>query len=142
MHRHILLIVVAIVCLLSPVSAADHQGRVVFGGVPVPGATVTATQGDVVRATVTDADGSYHLDLADGDWRIIVEMRGFTAAADSIAVTSGMGPREWALTLQPFEALKVTVAAPVVTTPAQVASAADAGAAGRRRASASKRSPK
>ena len=42
-----------------PVAAADHYGRVSFGGVPVPGASVTANQGDRHLETVTDQEGVF-----------------------------------------------------------------------------------
>ena len=49
------------------VTAADHYGRVTFGSVPVPGATVTAVQGDQQRVTITDLQGIYRFtDIAEG----------------------------------------------------------------------------
>src|SRR5262245_59089335 len=76
-------------------AAADHSGQVKATGVPVPGATVTATQGDKKVVTSTDPQGAYRLpDLPDGVWTVRVEMPGFTpvtreitVAADSPAVT-------------------------------------------------------
>ena len=50
-------------------AASDHYGQVTTGGVPVPGATVTATHGDRQVVTVTDQRGVYRLpELADGVW--------------------------------------------------------------------------
>ena len=51
-------------------AAADHYGQVTFGGLPVPGATVTASQGDKQFVTSTDQQGVYKLaDLAEGRGR-------------------------------------------------------------------------
>ena len=57
--------------------ASEHHGQVFFGGVPVPGATVTVTQGKHELTTVTDHRGCTIPDLADGAWKIQIEMRGF-----------------------------------------------------------------
>ena len=35
-------------------AAAEHRGQVVFNGVPIPGATVTLSQGEKKFSTVTD----------------------------------------------------------------------------------------
>jgi hypothetical protein len=40
-----------------PVAAADHYGRVSFGGVPVPGASVAATTAAVAAGMDTSGDG-------------------------------------------------------------------------------------
>jgi hypothetical protein len=71
--------------------AAEHHGQVKFNGLPVPGATVTAAQGDKKVVAITDSEGNYSFsDLPDGSWSIEIEMVGFaptkqdvTLAADS-----------------------------------------------------------
>src|SRR5215207_9002263 len=51
-----------------------HVGRVMFLEQGVPGATVTATQGDKKMLTSTDGDGVYRfVDMAPGAWTIKVE---------------------------------------------------------------------
>ena len=46
-----------------------------FGGLPIPGATVTASQGDKKLVTISDPTGMYSFpDLPDGAWTIEVEM--------------------------------------------------------------------
>jgi hypothetical protein len=83
---------------------SDHYGRVTFSGVPVPGATVTATLGDERISAVTDQDGVYRLaGLADGVWTIRVEMPGFSSVTRQISVGSGASPSSWELTMLPFE---------------------------------------
>ena len=57
------------------VQAAEHHGVIKFAGLPVPGATVTATMGDKKMVAVTGPDGLYSFpDLADGVWNLQVEM--------------------------------------------------------------------
>src|SRR6516225_11452241 len=69
------------VCLglaISNLPAAERHGKVTFGGLPVPGATVTAAQGDKKLVAITDLDGNYSFpDLPDGAWTLQVEMLGF-----------------------------------------------------------------
>ena len=47
-------------CLMVPrlALASEYHGRVTFGGLPVPGATVTATQGSQKVVAVSDQQGS------------------------------------------------------------------------------------
>ena len=82
----------ALVIALSAVrltAAATVLGQVTFAGVPVPGATVTATQGDVTRATITDEEGVYRLaDLADGPWTVRVTMLGFFPLEQEVVVVA------------------------------------------------------
>ena len=67
-------------CVL-PLAASESHGAVKYGGLPLPGATVTATQGDKRIVAVTDANGNYSFpDLADGVWTIDVEMLCFEPA--------------------------------------------------------------
>lgn len=49
----------------------EHHGQVTFGGFPVPGATVTVTQGVKQLSTTTDQQGVYEFaDLPDGMWAV------------------------------------------------------------------------
>ncbi len=58
---------------VAMLAASEHRGVVKFGGLALPGATVTATQGDKKFTAVTDLDGAYAFrDLADGNWNIEV----------------------------------------------------------------------
>src|ERR1700722_3538075 len=52
-------------------AAPEHSGQVTFGGLPVPGATVTATSGERRLVTVTDEQGMFRFaDVGDGVWKI------------------------------------------------------------------------
>jgi trimeric autotransporter adhesin len=69
-------------------TAADYQGLVRSNGQPVPGATVTAVQGDRKLLTTSDEQGRFlFIDLADGTWSLSVEMLGFGKADRNITAT-------------------------------------------------------
>ena len=71
-------------------------GQVVFGGVAVPGATVTATQGDMRLTTSTDAQGIFRIaDIADGTWTIEIEMRGFATLTREVTIGPDAQPVMW-----------------------------------------------
>src|SRR5271157_4220185 len=54
---------------VSVLAAAEHRGQVKFGGLPVPGAAVTLTQGDKKFTAVSDEQGVYALpNVPDGIW--------------------------------------------------------------------------
>lgn len=76
--------------LLIPLEAAEHHGVVRFGGFPVPGATVTATQSGKRFTAVTSQQGFYSFaDLPDGRWSIQVEMLCFAPLKRDVAVAPG-----------------------------------------------------
>ncbi len=67
------ILVCVAMCLMAPrlTLASEYHGRVTFGGLPVPGATITATQDGQKIVAVSDQQGSYSFaDLADGAWKI------------------------------------------------------------------------
>ncbi len=103
--RHVSL-ALALACAASIAFASEYHGQVVFGGLPVPGATVTVTSGEKHLSTVTDTQGLYQFPyLADGAWKVHVEMRGF-APRDGDAMISASTPQGmWELDLLPLEAL-------------------------------------
>ena len=72
-----------------------------FGGQPLPGATVIATQGNHRAVTTTDESGNYELpDLAPGTYTVEVQMFGFQTAHKEVQIASGAPPVEWSLDLQ------------------------------------------
>ena len=70
----------------------------------MPGATVTASQGELRVETSTDEQGIYRLaDLADGSWTLQVEMLGFSTIRRDISIAGDAPPTTWELSLLPFE---------------------------------------
>jgi hypothetical protein len=104
--RHLLFC--AIMCLaVLGLAAAEHHGVVKFGSVPVPGATVTAAKDDKKVVAVTDENGFYSFpDLADGTWKITVEMLTFAPQTKDIGVVAGAPGAEWNLKLLTMDEMK------------------------------------
>jgi hypothetical protein len=123
-------------CLLSclvacsavfALAATPHHGTVMFGGLPVPGATVTVMQGDKKLVAVTDQNGAYSFpDLADGIWKIQVEMSCFATINQEIAVAPDAPGGLWELKLLPLDQIKTSAPAPA---PKPAAAAATTNAA-------------
>jgi hypothetical protein len=111
----------AIVAATVPVplvAASEYYGQVVFAGVAVPGATVTATQGDLGISTSTDAQGVFRLaDIADGTWSIRVEMRGFATLTRDVLIGPDAQPVMWEIALLPFEEITRGLPPPPRQTP-------------------------
>jgi hypothetical protein len=109
------------------VQASPHHGMVKFAGLPVPGATITATMGDKKFVAVTDGQGQYSFaDLADGVWNLQVEMLCFTTLKMEVAVAPNSPSPEWELKLLPFDEIKASAPAPAAPPPAAQPSATPA----------------
>ncbi len=125
---------------LAPVmvQASEHHGVVKFAGLPVPGATVTATMGDKKMVAVSGPDGVYSFpDLADGVWTLQVEMLCFSPLKMEVAVAPNAPSPEWELKLLPLDEIKAAApppapkaAQPAATVPAATPQADGAQAAG------------
>ena len=86
--------------LVSILSAAEHRGRVRSGGLPIPGATVTAQSGTARLATSTGEAGFYHFqNLAAGEWSIEVRIFGFEPARREVTINGRNALIEWELAL-------------------------------------------
>lgn len=80
--------------------ATEYHGQVFYQGVPIPGATVTMTQGAQQVATVTDEQGLYAFpDLADGAWKIEIRMRGFEPFRGEVTIAPNIPQGSWELKL-------------------------------------------
>ena len=91
-HRIFGLLALASVVWAAPALAAEHTGQVVLGGVPVPGAVLTATHDDKKVTASTDQRGMYRFpDLADGVWTMRVEMLGFAPLSRQVTVAAEIG---------------------------------------------------
>lgn len=95
--------VVACFLCATLLHAAEHHGRVLSNSFPVPGATVTATQGTKEFVTISDAQGNYSFhDLRDGVWKISVTMPFFTSAEQEITVRASAPAASFALKMLPL----------------------------------------
>ncbi|WP_321471217.1 carboxypeptidase regulatory-like domain-containing protein [uncultured Paludibaculum sp.] len=101
----------AAACLLvTSLAAAEHRGHVTFRGLPVPGATVTASRDGKSVAAVTDQQGVYSFaDLADGPWSVQVTMFGFEPMRQDVTVGAQAPAAEWALTLLTLDRIKAEI---------------------------------
>jgi hypothetical protein len=98
---------------LLPLAAAEHHGQVKFGALPLPGASVTATQGDKKFVAVTDLQGVYSFpDLRDGTWNMQVEMLCFAPQRRDVEVGAAAAGPEWELKLLPVEEMHAEARAP------------------------------
>lgn len=89
--------------LAARLDAADHRGVVSSNGQPIPGATVTAVQGERRIVTATDEAGRYAMEgLEPGAWLFQVEMFGFVGARREIQVGGESPTTEWVLELKPY----------------------------------------
>lgn len=116
--RGIVAFLIALLALSPALAATEHYGQVGFTGLAVPGATVTATQGDKQLVTTTDQNGLYRFpDLAEGTWTIKIEMRGFAPLAREVNVVAGAQAAVWELTLLSFEEITKGLPPPVSQAP-------------------------
>src|SRR6185437_6197808 len=89
---------VCIVLAAQTVWAAEYHGRVRYGGVPVPGATVTLTLVSTELTTVTDSQGCYEFpNVAAGTWKISIELRGFAHVSNAVTIGATNEQGEWTL---------------------------------------------
>src|SRR5690349_6922538 len=101
----------ATACILSLycLAAAEYRGLVTYGGLPLPGATVTATLGDKKAVAVTDEQGVYSFaDLADGRWNIQVEMLCFAPMQREVAVAANAPADNWEMKLLPVTEIRAS----------------------------------
>jgi hypothetical protein len=105
----------------SVFAATEHHGEIKFGGLPIPGVTVTAAQGEKKLVTVSDSQGMYSFaDLPDGVWTIEIEMLCFVPIKQEVTIGSEAAIPDWELKLQPLEEIKAQ-SGPQQAAPARVA---------------------
>jgi hypothetical protein len=135
LYIHLGRLLLAACITVTGLLASEHHGIVRSGGTPVPGATVTAEQGDKKVVTTTDEKGFYSFpELADGVWTISVEMLGFAKSARDVGVATDAPSPEWDLAYQTLEAITAPPALPapaagVVPAPGAATGAATTAAA-------------
>jgi hypothetical protein len=93
----------AFLALSSIAWASENHGQVTFNGSPVPGATITATQGSKTFIAVSNRDGGYSFpDLPDGTWKIKIAMTDFATLEQAVTVSPGTPGITWELKLLPL----------------------------------------
>ena len=113
-----LLVFLLAVCQPATLLASDYFGQVTFNGLPVPGATVTATQGQSKTTATTNQDGIYHLaDIADGLWTLTIELFGFATITRDVTVPLTDDPPPDALSVRSFDELTRALPPPRVFEP-------------------------
>jgi hypothetical protein len=112
-----LILIFWVVAFARPALASDYHGMVTFGGLPLPGATVTVTQGTKKLSTVSDQGGLFAFaDLTDGSGKIAIEMQCFSPVQADITISPGAAAAKWELTLLPLDQIaKLTKLAPVLS---------------------------
>src|SRR5262245_3541167 len=127
-------LLIALVILVSAhrlLAGGEHSGQVTVGGVPVPGATVTASAGEKTLVTATDEQGKFSLpDATAGVWTLRVEMLGFEPLSREITVTAEPQPSEWTLALKPCEEITKGTTIPAAAPPAAIAASNGSSASG------------
>lgn len=113
------LVIGAVLLLPSLAQASVYRGNVTSGGLPLPGATVTATQAGKKQTTVSDAAGNYTFaDLSDGVWHVTIDMLCFASAGADVTITPQLPAATWELKLLPMEqALALTTMKTFVSIP-------------------------
>jgi hypothetical protein len=99
--------------------AAEYHGRVRYEGVPVPGATVTLTQGSTELSTVTDSQGLYEFAKIDeGSWKVSIELRGFAPLSGTVTIGATNDQGEWTLQMLDLkQLLSMAQKEPLTTAP-------------------------
>ena len=111
--------ILASLCASMPSAASAYHGQVTFGGLPVPGATITATHGDKKLTTTSDQGGLYSFDdLSDGPWKIQIEMQLFNPIQADVTIAPNTPAGKFELVPLPLDELmartKLTQAPPTL----------------------------
>ncbi|HTZ58474.1 MAG TPA: hypothetical protein VMB49_10275 [Acidobacteriaceae bacterium] len=101
--------------------AADYSGQVTFGGLPLPGATVTVTQGAKKITAVSDQGGVYNLSgLNDGPAKLEIQMQCFSTVHADVNLGPATPPGKWELTLLPLDQISKLTKLPPAPLPSLV----------------------
>lgn len=94
-------------------AASPYRGTVTFGGLPLPWATITATQGTKTVTVVADEQGNFQFDdLADGTWTLDIEMQLFEKIQTQVTVAPNTPAGVWELKLLPPDQIAAQAAKP------------------------------
>ncbi len=108
----------ACLALSIPAFASEYHGQVAFGGLPLPGATVTTTQGSKKFIAISDEQGNYFFpDLPDGVWKIEVQMSCFATIDQNVTIAPDTPSIRFDLKLLPLDEIiaqtKIVKAPPI-----------------------------
>jgi trimeric autotransporter adhesin len=123
-HRIFPLALSHLICLVTlfalswPAAASEYHGVVTYSGLPVPGATITASQETKKFTTTSDLGGIYNFaDLPDGAWKIEITMQCFSTIKADVTIAPNIPAGNFELHLLPVDQLiartKMTQAPPV-----------------------------
>ena len=116
MRSTLAIFAISVVC--GPLlTAAQYNGSVRAADTFVPGATVTAQQGDKKVSVFTDENGRYAMDLALGVWDIQVEMFEFTPEKGQATIGSTAVTKNWVLSMPKLAQRGGSPAAPSAQSP-------------------------
>ncbi len=103
-------LVMVLLAIPGLAAASEYHGQVTFNGMPVPGVTVTATEGAKSFSTITNQQGMYSFpDLPDGSWTIEVEMAGFAPVKQDVVISPNMPASKWELKILPLAQIKARI---------------------------------
>jgi hypothetical protein len=103
-------------------SGANFHGQVVFAGQPLPGATVTVTQGNKKVAAVSDPGGVFTVTgLDDGPAKLEIDMLCFSSLHADVTVSASTPAGKWELTLLPIDQITRLSTLPPAPIPALAA---------------------
>ena len=108
-------------------AASPFRGVVTFGGLPLPGATVTATQGTTTKTAISDVDGTFQFDdLADGKWTIDIQMQAFAPLHAEVTIAPSLPAAAYELKLLSPDQIQASAqtAKPVAEAPPSAPTAA------------------
>lgn len=98
---------IASLAVCAAAAASEYHGQVSFGGLPVPGATVTAAQGERKFVSTTDQQGIFRFpDLPDGAWTIEVSMQCFATVKREIVIGQNSESIAWELEPLPLDQIR------------------------------------
>ncbi len=120
LSRTRLLNAVMMVPMLSGAAvASEYRGRVSFGTIPVPGATVTVSQGTITHSAITDGQGFYFFpDLAEGTWKLAIVLFGFEPLQQDVTISNSASPAGFQLKMLPVEQMLAEAKAVQAASPA------------------------
>ena len=111
-------LVCILVWLTSLALGSEYHGQVTLNSLPIPGAIVTASQGDKKLIAITDEQGTYTFpDLSDGNWTIDVGMTGFSSVKQDVTIAPDTPAAKWELKLLPSDQIKIESKLPPAPVP-------------------------